>query len=116
MLPQLDEKAKDIAFAQGLLEEWGKTQPAQIADYLNTLTHGVDYWRTKYFDLQTDYETLNGNYTNLTVVHGQTLQQLQFMKDQETERLIEEQKEFWPKHENNLERPALVVPSGTIPG
>lgn len=101
MLDQLDEKSKDIAFAQGLLEEWAKTQIPQIADYLKTLINGIDYWRDKYIKVAEDHQQLYGNYTNLTVTYGQLLQEMQFLRDQNTELLIETQKEFHINHEKN---------------
>lgn len=115
-LAPLDDKAKDIAFSQGLLEEWTKTQPPQIADYMKTLVSGVDYWREKYTKIAEDYQQLYGNYTNLTVTYGQLLQEMQFLREQNTELLVEQQKEFHTPHANNLERRQLIIPSGTKPG
>lgn len=116
MLDPLDEKSKDIAFAQGLLEEWAKSQIPQIADYLKTLISGIDYWREKYVKISEDHQQLYGNYTNLTVTYGQLLQEMQFLRDQNTELLVEQQKEFHTPHANNLERKSFVVPSGINPG
>lgn len=116
MLPELDEKSRDIAFAQGLLQEWAKTQPSQISEYLNTLVTAVDHYRSKWVDSYTDYAELNGRYTVLTAQQAELMQQMQIMRDQETERLREEQKVFWTNHENNLERREIVVPSRTNAG
>jgi hypothetical protein len=101
MLPPLEERAKDIAFSQGILEGWlDKVQnvPPAILEHLRTITEGVSYWRSKYFGIQQDYETLNANYTNLTVTYGQALQQMQFIRDQNTELLIEQQKDLHVQH------------------
>ena len=94
MLTPLDDKAKAASFAQGFLENWAKNEPPQLRDYLTDLVNGLDYWRQKYYAIVEDYQKLNANYTNLTVAHGQLLQEAQFLRDQNTELLVESQKEF----------------------
>jgi len=104
MLEPLEDKAKDIAYAQGVLEGWVQDYPDQLKDYVKTVSDGIEYWRKKYVDLQIAYKEVQQNYTNLTVTYGQALQQLQHLKDQNDELLIEQQKEFHVQHANSVGR------------
>lgn len=92
----LEEKAKDIAVSEGLIETWLKAGKAPVAvlDSLKTLADGVAYWKQKFYQAQEDCQQTTSNYTNLTVVHGQALQQMQSLKDQVDELLLDSQREF----------------------
>lgn len=92
-----DDQARDIAFAQGLLEGWLEKAPATVLENLKTLVSGVDYWKQKYYEILQQHNTLNSNYVNLTQKSGELLQQMQHQKDQIDELLIETQKDYHQK-------------------
>lgn len=89
-----EDQARDIAFAQGLLEGWLEKAPATVLENLKTLVSGVDYWKQKYYEILQQHNTLTSNYANLTQKSGELLQQMQHQKDQIDELLIDQQKQY----------------------
>lgn len=105
-IQQLNEAELDYGYSEGFLREWLKDAPAQVKEHLTIMANGISYYREKYVSAQEEYTRLNDVYAK---VSAQSLEVLKIMQQQtdrinETERLIEEQRDqhHWLKTKGPL--------------
>jgi hypothetical protein len=100
-LKPVTEPELDVNYSIGLLESWfGDDQklPAlvkmQLLGHVKTITEGVRLYREKYLQIQDELRQLQVNYNNLAGLSASYLQEMQRMKEDADQRLIDEQKPF----------------------
>lgn len=96
---QLNDKIKQIAQAQGFLSEWLKDAPVQARAAFDTVSQGVDYYREQAVNFSQDFDRLQLNYNNLSVLTGTYLEELNGFRTAQEAYQKDEQREFHTKEE-----------------
>lgn len=104
MLKELTDRDKDIFMAVGFLETWLTSEPAQVKENLGLVSAGVKEYRQLYVQQQELNVDLQTKYNDLTAVSAGYLAEIQNLRQQMEELLVETQR---PTHrivnENHLE-------------
>ena len=80
-MPELTQKEKDIAYAQGFIGAWIETAPAIVKsraahgkEWIVVLIDGVDHYREKCAAINEDYQSLLTKFNQLTAMSAGYLQ------------------------------------------
>lgn len=92
MLKELTEQDKNIFLAVGFTREWLKDAPIQVKEHLELVATGVKDYRTKYVEQQEVNIDLQTKYNELAAVSAGYLSEIQILRGQIDELLVEQQR------------------------